>query len=81
MEQLRVTLLSIGDAVLTTNAEGRVGFLNPVAESLTGWSAQEAAGRPVEEVLHLLTEETRERTEYPIRRVLETDQVGWLPVS
>ncbi|MBX9582613.1 MAG: DUF4118 domain-containing protein [Gemmataceae bacterium] len=79
-EQLRVTLLSIGDAVLTTDAGGRVVLLNPVAEQLTGWAPAEAAGRPVEEVLSLLAEETRERTVYPIRRVLDTDRPGRRPV-
>lgn len=56
-----VTLASIGDGVVTTDAEGRVQYLNPVAEELTGWSRPEAAGRPLEEVLRLVTEESEER--------------------
>ncbi len=45
-ERLRVTLQSIGDGVIATDAEGRVTLLNPVAETLTGWSSREAAGQP-----------------------------------
>lgn len=45
-EWLRVTLSSIGDAVITTDTEGHVTFLNPVAQSLTGWTQEEAAGVP-----------------------------------
>ena len=49
-ELLRVTLGSIGDAVITTDNEGRVTYLNAVAESLTGWSQADAAGQPLDEV-------------------------------
>jgi PAS domain S-box-containing protein len=49
-EQLRVTLASIGDAVIATNADGRIDSLNPAAEKLTGWRADEAAGLPLREV-------------------------------
>jgi PAS domain S-box-containing protein len=65
-EQLRVTLESIGDAVLVTDAGGAVTFLNPVAQGLTGW----AAGRPLEEVFRIVNEETRRAVENPVRRVL-----------
>ena len=53
-EQARVTLASIDDAVITTDTHGRVTFLNAVAESLTGWSHEEAKGRPLDEVFKLL---------------------------
>ena len=53
---LLVTLASIGDAVITTDGEERVTFLNPVAESLTGW-AQEAVGQPLDGVIRLLNED------------------------
>ena len=43
----RATLRSVGDAVITTDVEGRVTFLNPVAESLTGWTLDEATGLPL----------------------------------
>src|SRR5689334_17431069 len=58
-EMLRVTLASIGDAVLTTDTAGRVTFLNPVAESLTGWSQEQAQGQPLEAVFPILHERTR----------------------
>lgn len=58
-ELLRVTLRSIGDAVITTDAAQCVTWLNPVAERLTGWAATEARGRPVGEVMRLVDEGTR----------------------
>jgi PAS domain S-box-containing protein len=69
-ERLRVTLASIGDAVIAADAQGRVGFMNPVAEALTGWRAGEAAGRPLEEVFRIVHEETRRPVESPVVRVL-----------
>ncbi|MFC6825582.1 GAF domain-containing protein [Halopelagius fulvigenes] len=71
-ENLRVTLECIGDAVITTGVEGRVTRMNPVAEELTGWSAEEAAGEPLSEVFEIIDHETREPEENPARRVLET---------
>jgi two-component system, chemotaxis family, CheB/CheR fusion protein len=76
-EKLRMTLQSIGDAVLSTDAEGRVTFLNRVAERLTGWKTGEATGRPVEDVFRIVNEATRAAVESPVRRVLrEGDVVG-----
>ena len=49
-EWLRVTLGSIGDAVITTDVEGRVTFVNPVAQELTGWSQDDAKGKPLETI-------------------------------
>jgi PAS domain S-box-containing protein len=69
-ERLRVTLTSIGDAVVTTDAEGRVTLLNTAAEELTGWRTEEAAGRPVEEVVRIVHEGTGEVVESPVARVL-----------
>ena len=69
-ERFRTTLASIGDAVLTTDAEGRVTFLNPVAERLTGWSSAEAAGHHEEEIFPIRNEKTRAKVESPTRRVL-----------
>ena len=69
-EQLKVTLASIGDAVIATDAVGRVTQVNLVAERLTGWTEVEALGRPLEEVFVIVNEETRQPVENPIDRVL-----------
>ena len=69
-EWLRVTLSSIGDAVITTDTKGRVTFLNPVAESLTGWTQDEAADVPLESVFKIVNEETRRTVENPATRAL-----------
>jgi len=69
-ERAQVTLQSIGDAVLTTDAHGRVEYLNPAAEQLTGWDRREVQGRRVEEVIELVEEETGRRVEPPVVRCL-----------
>ena len=69
-ELLRVTLTSIGDAVIATDFEGCVNFINPVAESLTGWQAEEAMGRPITEVFRIVNEQTGQPLEAPVARVL-----------
>jgi PAS domain S-box-containing protein len=74
-EQLHVTLKSIGDAVLTTDAEGRVTSLNPVAESLTGWTNTEATGRPLESVFTIINETSRQPVENPAIRALREGTV------
>ena len=66
----RTTLLSIGDAVITTDAEGRVAQLNPVAERLTGWPAVEAAGQPLTAIFAIVNEQTRAPVDNPVARVL-----------
>jgi PAS domain S-box-containing protein len=71
-ETLEVTLASIGDAVLVTDASGRVSFLNPVAERLTGWPASEAKGLHLREVFHIINEQTRQPVEDPVLKVLQT---------
>ena len=70
-EWLRVTLTSIGDAVMATDAAGHITFLNPVAESLTGWQTEEALGLPVESVLRIINEKTRAPGQDLVARVLE----------
>src|SRR5512142_1765 len=75
MTWYQVTLSAIGDAVLTTDPEGRVTYMNPVAESLTGCVAGEAPGRPLEDVFRILNEESRRVVEQPIRKVIETGLV------
>ena len=67
-EWLRVTLTSIGDAVLATDAEARITFLNPVAESLTGWKAEEAAGQPIQSVFRIVNEWNGQPLEEPVAR-------------
>jgi two-component system cell cycle sensor histidine kinase/response regulator CckA len=64
------TLSSIGDAVLVTDAAGRVTFLNPVAETLTGWPLAEARGKPAGEFLKLLAGKDREAVENPVARAI-----------
>ncbi len=72
-ENLEVTLNSIGDAVLVTDAEGRVARMNPVAQRLTGWALEEAKGQPVAKVLRLTDEVDGRPVEDPVRRALD----GW----
>ena len=73
---LALTLGSIADAVLTTDTEGRITFLNPVAEALTGWSLQDALGQPCEMVFRLVHERTRQPLESPVARVLRDGLIG-----
>ena len=69
-EVFRVTLRSIGDAVITTDIAGRITYLNEVAESLTGWSLEDALGQPLESVFKIVNELTRTRVENPAMRAL-----------
>src|SRR4029077_13246658 len=61
---------SIGDAVISTDDQGRVRFLNPVAERLTGWSQEEAAGKALPQVFKIINEQTRQSVENPALRAL-----------
>ncbi len=70
-ELLRVTLSSIGDGVITTDTEGRVTFMNPVAERLTGWSQDEAKGAQLLQVFNVINENTREPVESLVTRALK----------
>src|SRR5437764_12458160 len=74
-ERLRITLQSIGDGVLTTDAQGRVTSLNPVAESLTGWADHEATGKSLESVFPLHDEGSRQPVENPATTALRRDTV------
>jgi PAS domain S-box-containing protein len=74
-ERLLVTLASIGDAVLTTDTNACITFLNPVAESLTGWTLDEAIGQPITSVFHIVNEDTREPTDNPVAKVLASGKV------
>jgi PAS domain S-box-containing protein len=70
-ESLRVTLASIGDAVISTDRDGQVTFMNPVAEELTGWRQEEALRRPLTDIFKILNEETRKPVENPVAKVLQ----------
>ena len=72
---LTTVLGSIGDAVITTDLEHRVTFLNPTAESLTGWANADASGRDIADVLQLIDEETRESLVSPTRLAIERNEV------
>ncbi len=62
-------LQSIGDAVIVTDAEGCITRMNPVAERLTGWFSEEAAGRPLAEVFHIVAENTGEAIDSPVEKI------------
>jgi two-component system sensor histidine kinase EvgS len=70
-EDLSVTLNSIGDGVMATDAEGRVTRLNPVAQQLTGWSQEEAVGRPVADIFRIINLKTRQPAPIPVGATLE----------
>ncbi|HEU4655239.1 MAG TPA: EAL domain-containing protein, partial [Steroidobacteraceae bacterium] len=74
-EKAQVTLQSIGDAVITTDAEGRIEYLNPVAEDLTGWGTLEVQGRALTDVFSIINEVTREPLEDPVSRTLREGRV------
>jgi PAS domain S-box-containing protein len=74
-ERLRITLASIGDAVISTDVDGRVTFLNRVAEGLTGWTQTDAAGRPLTEVFHIVDEYSRRPADNPALRALQAGVV------
>ena len=73
--RLAVTLASIGDAVVTTDAEGRITMMNAVAQRLSGWSAEDAEGRWLADVLQLVHEETRQPVEQPVITVIREGRV------
>ena len=70
-ERAQVTLQSIVDAVITTDRDGIIDYLNPVAENLTGWHIDNAIGQPLSQVARLFEEDTREAVEAPVGQVVE----------
>lgn len=74
-ERLLVTLRSIGDGVITTDTAGRIVIINNVAEELTGWTQEEALGRPLETVFRIIHEFTRKPCDDPVRKVLATGRI------
>ncbi|MFO7801413.1 MAG: PAS domain-containing protein, partial [Desulfovermiculus sp.] len=77
-KNLHQTLQSIGDAVIATDTQGNVARMNPVAESLTGWSLQEAQGKPLTKVFRIINAFTRELCTDPVQMVLTTGEVQGL---
>ena len=73
-ERLAVTLRSIGDAVITTDSDGRIVLMNPIAEELTGWKETDAVGRPLMEVFQIVDERTRKACANPVDKVISTGQ-------
>src|SRR5829696_4190800 len=74
-ERFRVTLSSIGDAVIATDARGLVTFMNPVAEKITGWIQHEMQGQPVQKCFQIRNELTRQPVEDPVAQVLREGAV------
>jgi PAS domain S-box-containing protein len=71
-ERLAVTLRSIGDGVIVTDIDGNITLINRVSEHLTGWSNEEAQGKPLSQVFNIINETTREKCENPVEKVLKT---------
>jgi len=69
-EKLAVTLNSIGDGVIATDAQGRVTLLNPLAQQLTGWTQEQACGRAIEDVFHIIHQDTRLPAPIPVKDTL-----------
>jgi diguanylate cyclase (GGDEF)-like protein/PAS domain S-box-containing protein len=80
-ERAQVTLNCIGDAVICTDADGNITFLNLVAEQMTSWSRQEAAGRPMAEVFRILDSNTREPAPNPMEKSVEQNRRVDLPAN
>lgn len=74
-ERAQVTLDSIGDAVLSTDIEGRVVYMNVVAETLTGFSRQEAIGRPLGDIFQVVDADTHQPVDDPARRAIQSDSI------
>lgn len=74
-KRLTVTLSSIGDAVIVVDTEGRITLINPMAESLIGWSQAEVIGRPLNEVFKIINEYTRQPVENPVKKVLTEGKI------
>jgi PAS domain S-box-containing protein len=74
-EELATTLRSVGDAVIATDANGAVRFLNAVAEQLTGWPSEAARGRPLDQVFRIINEQSRLPVESPVSKVLRENAV------
>lgn len=77
-ENLRITLNSIGDAVIATDTKGFITRMNPVAETLTGWLFQDTVNKKIEEIFHIVNAHTGEKAENPVYKVLLTGRIAGL---
>lgn len=77
-EYLSVTLKSIGDGVITTDARGMIISLNKVAEDLCGWTTEEAAGKPLEYIFRILNSQTRSAVDNPVKNVIQSGKISEL---
>ncbi len=78
-EWFEVTLSSVGDAVITTDTQGHVTYLNPIAESMTGWQSIDAFGEPIDEIFRIVNESTQRVLSNPIKAVLKSGKNTRLP--
>ncbi|MCW8887594.1 MAG: EAL domain-containing protein [Gammaproteobacteria bacterium] len=78
-ERLRVTLGSIGDAVITTNTSCEVEYINPVGEEMTGWRVEDAHGKPLQEVLNLYEDDNVSRVQLPFKKWIKEGESAALP--
>ena len=74
-ERAQVTLQSIGDGVITTDADGNVDYINPVAQDLTSWEIRSAKGEPINEIMTIVHQHTRATVENPVTRCLKEGRV------
>jgi len=74
-ERAQVTLQSIGDGVITTDATGNIDYINPVAQELTGWDIRNARSKPIAEIMTILNEHTRAALDHPVTRCLNEGRV------
>ena len=74
-ERAQITLQSIGDGVITTDASGHVDYINPVAQGLTGWDMRSARGNSIEEIMTIVNEHTRATVDNPVMRCLKEGRV------
>jgi diguanylate cyclase (GGDEF)-like protein/PAS domain S-box-containing protein len=74
-ERAQVTLQSIGDGVITTDAEGNVDYINPVAQDLTGWEIRNGRGKPIDDIMTIVNSNTRASVENPVMRCLKEGRV------
>ncbi len=77
-EQLKITLKSIGDGVIVTDIKGRVVLINKCAERLTGYTQEEASGKTLTEIFHIINEYSRKQVKNPVQKVIKTGEIEGL---